>query len=244
MFGTETCPRCLTELSPVRAQSTPKVCNGCGHVLSKAEATSAKDFERHSLYWVVGSSIAIVLTFMHVVSWGGYSLEVIPLQVFQFIGLDSDENQERMAHICLDTKKLDCVESIYSRKAHSDPNGLIRLGRFQFNRMKYTEAATTFQTYFLNGGENDPDARFVYARALSEAGNVDEAAKQYDLLLATKPDVLQVTVAQNYVKLLVQHNRLEQALKVLQSIRRRGDSVTMFMDSEFKDISQKLGKTS
>jgi len=243
MFGTDTCPRCLTELSPVRAQSIPKVCNGCGHVLSKSEVISAKAFERQSLYWVVGSSIAIVLIFMHVVAWGGYSLEVIPLQVYRFIGIDSSENQERMAYICLDAKKLDCVESIYSRSAHSDPNGLVRLGKFQFNRMKYRQAVTTFQSYFANEG-SDIEARFVYARALSESGNVDEAGKQYEVLLAGKPEVLQVTVAQNYVKLLVQHNRLEQALKVLQSIRKRGDSVTMFMDSEFKDIEQKLVKTS
>ncbi|MBX3020640.1 MAG: tetratricopeptide repeat protein [Bdellovibrionales bacterium] len=233
MFTTnETCTRCLRELSPERSQSTPKVCDHCGHVISKTETVAKKQIDRQSLYWVVGLAVGIVLGFMQVVSWGSYSLEIWTA------------SPERKGQICMILKKLDCVEDVYQQAAFSDVDAMARLGRFQFNRMKYAEAAATLQTFFQRSEEPDMDTRYVYARALSEMGNVDEASTQFDLILAAKPDVLQVTVAQAYVKLLIQHGRIEQAHKVLTSIRKRGENVASFMESEFKDLSQKLGKNS
>jgi hypothetical protein len=58
--------------------------------------------------------------------------------------------------------------------------------------------------------------------------------------LAAKPGILQVTVAQNYVKLLVGAGRLDQALNVIDRIRKKGENASQFMDSEYKVIREKM----
>lgn len=245
LFGQDHCPKCMSAISAERANSVPKVCNTCGHVVSDSENRARRQNELRSLRWVVGMAAFILLVFIQVSSWGARSIEVLPLQISEWLGMTSAEGSERMAAICLETKKYDCVEKHYAVVAVRDPNQLARLGKFQFNRQKYTEASQSLQSYFIRGGTPDNiEVRYVLARAMGETGRVDEASVHYNAILAAKPDVLQVTVAQNYVKLLVQNGRLEQALKVIDSIRSRGDSVAQFMDGEYRDISRKLGRSS
>jgi hypothetical protein len=242
-FGSENCPRCLNPLSEERARSTPKVCDTCGHVLTANVTQHKKQYERSSLRWTIGAGVFVTLALMQMIAWGGYSLEVLPLKAAILTGVDSAATDERMAQICLELKKLDCVESMYIRQAVTDVKNFVRLGKFQYNRMKYAEAAQSLQNYFARGGDaSDLDSRYVFARALGQSGQVELAAQQFDLILAAKPMVLQITVTENYIKLLVQYNRLEQALKVLDGIRARDESVGMFMDSEYKNIAEKLGK--
>jgi tetratricopeptide (TPR) repeat protein len=188
----------------------------------------------------VAAAVVIVLGFMQVVSWGGHAIEVLPLQAARLIGLDSLAANEHLARICLDLKKYECVERSYKRLAFAGtPDGFLRLGKFQNSRLEYAAAAESFRQFFARGGR-DLEASYGYARALGEIGRVDEASRYYDHVLAAKPDVLQITVVHNYVKALVDHGRLDQALKVISTIRRRGQSVSSFMDSEYKDIKQRL----
>jgi tetratricopeptide (TPR) repeat protein len=243
MYGLENCPRCLQAIAPERLLSTPKICDCCGFVINNVEKQEQKQFERRSLIAVIASAVLIVAGFVHVVNWGGYSLEILPIQAASFIGMESQSSTKRMAEICLDVKKLDCVESMYVRLALSDASGWVRLGKFQFNRSKYPEAAESFRQFFAKGGQ-DLDASYVYARALGETGRVDEASKYFEYVLAAKPDILQVTVAQNYVKLLVGAGRYDQALKVIDAIRKKGENASQFMDSEYKVIREKMGSHS
>ena len=106
-------------------------------------------------------------------------------------------------------------------------------------RAKYNEAAQSFYKFFQKGG-NDLEASYSYAKALAQLGQVDEATKYFEQVLAARPDVLQVTVVQNYVKLLVEHKRYDQGLKLIKDIRSKGPEYTSFMDAEFKTIQQNL----
>lgn len=241
MFGHSNCPRCLQPIEPERQGQIPVVCGGCGMVVTETEASSRKRFERQSLYWLTGAALGIVILFMHVVSWGGYALEVLPLQAAKLSGTLSGPSAERMAQICLDLKKLDCTEEMYEAQVAADPSALVRLGKFRFNRMKYAQAAETLRQYFERGGQ-DADAAYVYARSLGESGKVDEAATQYDRLIAAKPQVLQVTVMQAYVKLLVRYGRFEQALKVIDGVRSRDESVSSFMSADYEEIKNQIKK--
>src|SRR6202042_3366331 len=123
------------------------------------------------------------------------------------IGSSSNEDLEQMASICLERKKLDCVERAYSRLGERDQTQLLRLGKFEMSRGHYNEAVNTYRTFFTKGGI-DLEASYNFARALGQVGMVDEAAKYYDYVLGAKPDVLQVTVIHNYVKLLMEAHRL------------------------------------
>ena len=65
---------------------------------------------------------------------------------------------------------------------------------------------------------------------------VDEAAKYYDYVLGAKPDVLQVTVIQNYVRLMMDAHRLDKAKQLIEEVRSKSAASAYFMDDEFKRI--------
>jgi tetratricopeptide (TPR) repeat protein len=191
--------------------------------------------ERRTITIFAGVLAFLCLSFMLVMNWDIHSLAVIPLKIKETVGASNPADIERMGEICMDLKKWDCVESNYSQAAAHDPQQLTRLGQFQMKRAKWQAAAQTYYRFFQSGGQ-DLDASYNYAKALSQLGEVDEAVKYFDMVLAAKPDVRQVTVVQNYVKLLMDHQRYDQARALIQGIRKQGPDSSLFMETEYKKI--------
>ena len=104
-------------------------------------------------------------------------------------------------------------------------------------RAKYAEAARSYYPLFQNGTPQDIEVSYNYAKALAQIGQVDEAISYFDAILAARPDVLQVTVVQNYVKLLMAHQRYDQAKVLISKVRgSSGPAGEQFMDEEFTKI--------
>lgn len=239
MFGERNCPRCLLSINRERLYANPIVCDSCGHVLSEKQDSVEVGLERSFMWSIVAFSAFTLAAFMHVSTWDQFSGEIIGLKVGETIGTSSMADMERMAQICLELKKYDCTERKLAQLSRQDVRIYARLGKFQMSQRKFTEAADSFRRFFNSGG-GDLEANYQFARALGELGKIEEATKHFEYVLASKPDVLQVTVAQNYVKYLVQANRYDRARDVILKLRRKGDSVSSFMDSELKEIQQKF----
>ncbi len=86
----------------------------------------------------------------------------------------------------------------------------------------------------------DLSARYDYARALAEAGDIDLAAQNFDYILKSKPEVWQITVTQKYVTMLIKAERFNQAKLVIKKIRRQDPSASQFMETEYKIITERL----
>lgn len=185
-----------------------------------------------------GFSAFLILGFMQVVSWGSHSLEIIPLQLGEWTGVNSMASREHMAVIALDAKKYDLVEHLYGEIATSSPEQYSRLGKFQMSRAKFKDAAISFGRFFAAKQEN-LEARYQYARALSETGQIDDGAKQFEYVLRAKPGVRQVTVITYYVKMLMQAGRFDQARAVIDEARKNDRSAGNFMDTEYKVIVER-----
>ncbi len=241
MFAVQNCPRCQLKINNDRLRSFPIICDCCGHVLSANQIVVEEKMERSFLYSIIGFSASLVLGFMLVANWGNHSVEAVFFQVGEILGSHAPQDYEHMGEVCLSLKKYDCVEKMYFEVARADSRQFARLGRFQVAQHKYKEAADSFRRYFANG-HGDIEVNYFYAKALGETGRIDEAAKHFEYVLAARPRVMQVTVVQNYVKYLVAANRLEQAQKVIQKMRSRDQTVSSFMDSELKEIRQKMGR--
>lgn len=243
MLTLRICPRCKQEIDHSRIQQTPMVCDSCGFVVSTAEARVREVVEKSILKAALVGSVIIVALFMHVGSWGNHSLEIIPLKIGQATHTSSTADLERMVQIGMDIHKYDWVETLYAQLVtEADPQNFVRLGKFQLSRAKYKEAAETYRQYFLLGKRN-LDARYDYARALGEIGKTDEAAKNFDYVLKSKPGVRQVTIIQKYVSMLVKAERFDQAQKVIENVRRQDPSAGQFMDTEYKVISARKRST-
>lgn len=229
------CSRCHQNISEERVRSRPTVCDHCGHVQSQAEAKSQKNQE--SSFFVAGilTALFIIGAFIHVGKWGPHSIEAIPLQVGELLGSNSIEKNERLAAIALDVKQFDLVERLYARAAQRDQSQILRLAKFQISLAKTQAAVDTLRTLLVRDVTSF-EGRYLMARSLGELGRVDEAISHYDYVLKLKPDIRQTTVLTNYVKMLIAANRFDEARKVIDDARRKDQTASLFMDTEYKVI--------
>lgn len=235
MFTQSTCPRCHSEISEERVRGVPAVCDHCGHVLSNNEANTTKSVHKNYMYGMLGVSGFIVFVHLFFSQWGGYTMEVRWLQVFGGAG-----SEERMAQICLETFQYDCTERHYLAMAARDSRQFLTLGKFQMSRQRYREAAESFRMYLSQNEDPNRDATFLYARSLSETGQIDEAARFYEEIIRGKTDVIPVTVMQKYVEMLVKNQRWVQAQKIIEEVRKRGENAQDFMQQQYTEITARL----
>lgn len=236
MFTQSTCPRCHHEISEERAKSVPAVCDHCGHVISGNEVKATEEVAKNYKYGMFGVAGLIVFLHLFFSQWGGYTLEVRWLQIFGGAG-----SEERMAQICMETFQYDCTERNYLAMAQRDPRNLITLGKFQMSRQNYKGAVDTFRTYLAQGGQDEnKDITFLYARSLSEIGQVDEAARFYEEIIRSKTDVIPLTVMQRYVDMLIKNQRWAQAQKIIDEVRKRGENAQDFMQQQYTEVTAHL----
>lgn len=241
--GSQTCKRCQLEIDPERLKAQPVICNHCGHSSSALEKEVSRKMEKRVTQWMIGFSFVFVSSYVQLINWDNHSLSVIPLTAKSWMGASTVQDQEEMASICMDLKKWDCVETEYQKVAEQKPEKWFELGHFQMKRQKTHAAAESFYSFFTKVGpienpELQLEASYLYAQTLAELGQVDDAVTYFEQVLAARPDVLQVTVVQNYVRMLMSHKRYEQAEKLIKNVRSQGPSAESFMESEFKEIRE------
>lgn len=229
------CPRCQQDFSESRRNSVVVVCSSCGWTPSDSNKNIDKSL--HKKFGIVATAIAIFVTggFIQTVEWDTHAVEVIPLKIKQTIGAASSEDLARIGEICIERSKLACTEQAFKEMAQRNPEDYARLGKFQFQRGLFKDSTWAYGKYFEKGG-SDMEARYYFARSLGEVGMVDEAIAQYDYVLASKPETLQVTVIQHYVKMLMNTQRLEQAKSLIDNVREKSATNAYFMNDEFKKI--------
>lgn len=231
------CSRCKLEISAQRQRLNPSVCNHCGFTLSKKEALVKQEIERSSIMFMLVISAIVLSTYIQVMNWDRYSLDIIPITVKEFMGISTREDWNHKAQICFELKKWNCAETQYAKIALNDPSQYAQLGHFQMLRGKNMEAATSFSMYFQNGGQ-DLETAYSYAKVLSQLNRAEEAIRYFDMVLEGKTDTLQVTVIQNYVKLLIANHRYAHAIQLIENMRRRAPQANQFMEAEYRQINQ------
>ena len=229
------CPLCKLEISEERKRATPYICNHCGFTSSNDQKVQDQ-VEKKSITYFAALSVFVVAAHIQLANWDKHALSVIPLAVKDLIGATSVADLEAKSEICMDLKKWDCVETSFVEAAKQDATKWQRAGDFQMKRASYAHAAKSYYEFFQKGGES-LEVSYNYAKALAQLGQVDEAVQYFDQVLAARPETLQVTVVQNYVKLLMDHQRYDQAKVLISKVRSQsGPAGEQFMDEEFKKI--------
>lgn len=195
------CPRCAQRIELERKREAVVVCSACGFVQSSSEHRLAETSHRKFVNVGVGLCLFFVAALVQISVWDNYCLEVIPLQIKEMTGMSQDKDFERMAQICLERKRLNCVETQYAHLSKKDPKQLLRLGKLQMSREHYQDAVKTYKNYF-KGGQKDLEATYNFAKALGQVGQIEEARKHYLYILNSRPDAILHAAAQNaYEKL-------------------------------------------
>jgi tetratricopeptide (TPR) repeat protein len=225
------------DISPERKKVMPIICNHCGFTSGNDKKVQA-EIEKKNIIAFVAVSIFVIAAHIQLANWDKHFLNIIPLVAKDTLGMSTPTDFEAKAEMCMDLKKWDCVETEYLKAAQVDATKYQRAGDFEMKRAKYNAAAQSYYKFFQAGQQN-LDASYSYAKALAQLGQVDDAVKYFDEVLAARPDTLQVTVVQNYVKLLMDHQRYDQAKVLISKIRKdSGPAGEQFMDEEFTKIKQ------
>lgn len=229
------CPQCKLDISEDRKRAIPFICNHCGFTSSNDQKVQ-DEIEKRNIWAFLGISVFVVAAHIQLANWDSHSLSIIPIAVKETIGGMSSADWEKKSEICMDLKKWDCVEASYVEVAKTEPTQWQRAGDFQMKRAHWNQAAQSYYSFFQKGGEN-LDVSYNYAKALAKLGQVDQAVQYFDQVLAAKPEVLQITVVTNYVQLLMEHQRYDQAKVLISKVRKdSGPAGESFMDEEFKKI--------
>lgn len=237
MSKIEVCPSCHLVIDESRERAEVLVCNHCGHVKSEKAAEAERTLRVVSFKAVVLLALILVSGFAEVSAWSFYAPELRWLELRARLG-SSTAVLDRMAEICMELKKYDCATESYQKMAAIDSFNWSRLARLQYSLGKYEEAVESF-TIFSESHSGDAETHYIFAKALAETGRIDQAVDYFELVIKSKPDVLQVTVVQNYVRYLMRSMRYAQAEAVIRRMRRLDWTKAKFMDSEFRFVIQK-----
>lgn len=238
MLSYGSCPRCQNDIGNDRLNESVVICPHCGWSDNKSYKKAQGKVDRRFIVYSMTISLLLSLAFIHLVTWDKHSVAVIPLQAKIYaLGATATDYRD-YAEICWDRGHPECVETSYRRIIETNPNDLeawAKLGQILRLGKKDIPALNAYKQYFERGGVN-PAIGYEYAQVLSRNNQLDEAIRYFQFALNSKPEMLQVTISQEFVRMLKNSGRLEEAKKVIEDIRTRGKNTAHFMETELKQI--------
>ncbi|MCB0343174.1 MAG: hypothetical protein KDD59_13095 [Bdellovibrionales bacterium] len=213
----------------------------CGWSSSKKPNKILENYQKRTAISLFMFALIFVGSLIFISTWGQHSLSVVSIKAKQTLGLATQYDMTHYAQICLDRKFYDLAETaLLSAYEHgADKETLAELGILQAKQRKDYEAMQTLGQYFKEGG-TELEAQYEYAKTLDRNGHIDLARQYYLVVLEAKPDTVQTTVAQHYVKMLLRSNRLRDARQLIASYRRKGSNTGLFLEQEWQEIRQRM----
>lgn len=241
------CPKCESTITSDKIIGQTVYCN-CGWtaMLEPQFKDKKTTLKTSSLMLIVASFL--VVSFIHGVNWDHHFFSIIPLKIKQTIGTASSHDLKEIAAICTERRKYSCAEEAYLQLVKQEPQPtetMAELGELQFRMERYPAAIESYTNYIeakedSSDIQKELDANYNLAIAYTRTGQFDQADIYFKKTLEKKPNVIQVTVIQKYVEMLVEANRLEDAKKVITTYRKKSTARESFMEKEYKDIQERL----
>ncbi len=195
--------------------------------------------ESNTQKWTIGICVAILTLILNFASWGTHLLEIRWVQLRDVSGMGSVQSFDRMAAICTELKKYDCIEYAYKRASQIDKTKTKRFAEFLVTRRKFKDAALWLSHYIKTSKQIDAPAMQLYAKVLSELGRSEEALGLYEQIIQTQKRVFQPEIIHNYVKELAKAKRYSQAQALILRTRKAHSRVaSRFMEQEFRILGE------
>lgn len=233
------CPRCQAMIH----REDLLVCKDCGWMPENKQMLVENHIQRQSLLAFILITVTSCVLFVHSSTWDQHSLSIIPAKVSQILGLANQNQLIDIAEMCHDRMMSSCEEDALNSALQKSPNNLViieRLANLKELMKKDREASFLYKKYFALGGM-DARAAYKYANILTHLKNYDSAEKYYVTAIEQKPDVLQVSVNEAYVKMLMKTQQLKKAIAHIKKLREQG-APEYFLAHEYRLIESRLGR--
>ena len=236
MSSTDFCKQCN---APTVIEASVNLCKECGWSDKKSQRLFDKKSYRLFTVITVLLSIFMVTTYYYTLIWGKFSLQTAPLQIKGIMNTITPSELMELADICHQRKNQQCRIKTLSEIIKEEPNNKeywAALATAYRQNSKADYAIESYGHYFKLEGKDLMHA-YNYAHLLSKSDDFENSKKYYEYVLEAKPGTLQVTVAREYVNLLMKMNQNDEALAFLRQTRNSGDNAKFFMEEEYKKLS-------
>lgn len=237
-----TCPRCSQALAEDRVSADVVVCNHCGFSPETRAIEKQQQYEKQYVKALVVAAFFIVASYIHVVEWDQYFFSIIPLKMRQIVGSASSEDLRRIVQICEVRLKHTCVERALAELSNKEPSNsdvMYELGEIQRKTGQPAAAVASYRAHFARGG-NSAEAAYQLARIMEFNGQYSDAQEFYARALMARPEVVQVTVVQAYVDMLLKLGKKAEAKGIIDDVRKKkGPEARQFMAKEYDSITQR-----
>jgi tetratricopeptide (TPR) repeat protein len=172
-----------------------------------------------------------MLALVHLINWGNSSLEVIPLKIKDVAGIASAENYSELADICMARGRYECVADSYYRISKLNPSDVdvnLILGDLERRLGNHSKALRAYDEYIRLDGPDAVRVNYGRGQSLAAVGEIDSAFLAFDKAILSKPDVIQTTVTEAYLELLIKNERYKKAKTVIAEARTRARKSNLF----------------
>ena len=169
---------------------------------------------------MTAAAIGFLLVLFHFSKWGSDSFSIVYLKTAEVLRLAGANQYKHIFEICKRGNKHDCMENTLKRyySATGEREQLKNLALFQMRREKTKEAIASYKKYFSSAEDQPLDAQsaFNYAKLLEKNNQPEEALTYYGKILSQKKqNILPVNVVRNKLHILIQLNRKQEALQLV-----------------------------
>jgi len=195
------------------------------------------------IYVVIGLSVFMILAFIHIINWDRHSFAVIPLKIKYALGLSNQSNYRELAKICIERMKYNCAESALSVLAESSNRveDLIQLGDLR-RKIGIPQAAVLAYEDALklamkeSSNKELAEVHYGLAASFQSLQLSADAIRHYDFAIQAKPEVLQITVTNNYIRYLKQLGLADHIKRVVAEAKKRGGNERQFVALNEADL--------
>ncbi|MCB0415793.1 MAG: hypothetical protein KDD50_15755 [Bdellovibrionales bacterium] len=237
MFGL--CRQCKNEIEPSRLNERVVVCNHCGY--SKPNNSIMRLIQKIHLRNSLILTALLIAFLFQVRQWDGHYLSVIPLQIKEVIGSLSPADSQKFIDICKERQNYQCIIDISKNWLKYEPLNTRVVAQLAEAYKLNNNPKQSLIEYknFISLGGNDYKVAYEFAKLLEKQGYLTEALQYYEYVLASQPNVLQVTVLQNYVDLLINTQQFQKARTVILQNRRRGENAKYILEEQLQQVKGK-----
>jgi tetratricopeptide (TPR) repeat protein len=238
------CPRCQFDISNDRLEAEILVCNHCGYTNDQRMQSEQNSIAKKFAQGTVIAAVLLIVSFVHVVQWDRHFFSIMTLSAKSMTGMADSQDLREIVSICKERMKHSCTEDALYKLAKlesNNPDLLFDLGEIRRKTGQIDGAVAAYKAHFERDGQS-VGAAYEWARIEESRGQIEKAKELYARALSLKTDVLQVTVIQTYVNMLLKANQFSEAKTIIEDVRKlKGPSAQYFMANEMAQVQKGLG---
>lgn len=235
------CPQCGSDIPRERYGTGYAICE-CGWYDVSSREQARKQAEKKVIHILIGASVAMVLMYAHLLSWGSYAVSIPFTKLAQVTGTLSKSGYEELAQACIELNKWDCAKDAYLglyRKT-GDSSGLASLAYLQ-TRLNERDAALSSYAAYVKVGGNDGISLLRYGKMLEEVGQMEQALVIYEKSITARPEILPVQATTAIVRHLIKKGQYEDAYARIIAFHESAGNAKGYLNTERLQLEEALG---